>query len=120
MRDAWLKNTHYGMYRHITCTLIKYCFCGFHKYLYRCTWTAYQNKTTPTNVDMETMVSVYDKFPVVTFDIVYLKGLTKAADPDSDKGTLSTFPSFVVEAGSLERGWMTWSGSSEFVLLARP
>ena len=62
-------------------------------------------------------MSTYEVHPVVTFDIVYIKGLTKAADPDNDKGTLSTFPSFVVEEGKLERGWMTWSGNSEWIMI---
>jgi len=64
-------------------------------------------------VTIETLVSVYDSIPVVTFDIVYIKGLTKAADPDTNDGVLSTFPSFVVEAGKVERGWMTWSKTSK-------
>ncbi len=76
------------------------------------TWTAYEDKDTPTEVTLETSVSVYEDPPVVVFDIVYLKGLNKSADPDNDKGVFSTFPSFVVEAGKVDRGWMTWSGTS--------
>ena len=62
---------------------------------------------------LETVINVYNEFPVVTFDIIYINGLTNASDPKSKKGTLSTFPSFVVEAGKVEKGWMTWAGTSE-------
>ncbi len=48
----------------------------------------------------------------IVFDIVYLKGFNISADPDNDQRVLSTFPSFVVEAGKVDRGWMTWSGTS--------
>ncbi len=82
----------------------------------RFTWTAYENTSTATEVTIETSVSVYDKSPVVVFDVVYLKGLSKSADPDNDKGVLSTFPSFVVEAGKVDRGWMTWSGNSKSLI----
>ncbi len=47
-------------------------------------------------------MSVYEDPPVVVFDIVYLKGLNKSADPDNDKVVLSTFPSFVVETGKVD------------------
>jgi len=81
----------------------------------RLTWKAYQNKSSASVLTLETSISVYDKIPVVVFDIVYIDGLTKAADPASGEGTLSTFPSFVVEAEkSMDRGWMTWSGNSEW------
>lgn len=63
---------------------------------------------------IETAVNVYRDVPVVVFDLVYITGLTNASDPlAKEEGTLSSFPSFYVEDGEVEKGWMTWSGNSE-------
>jgi len=87
-----------------------------HKLSLRFTWTAYKNKGTPTAVTLETAINVYNESPVVTFDIIYIKGLTNSSDPKSKKGALSTFPSFVMEDSKVELGWMTWAGTSEFYI----
>ena len=94
------------------CLIVSVFICLAH--LSRVTWKAYKNKTSPSVLTLETSISMYDSIPVVVFDTVYIDGLTEAADPTNDKGTLSTFPSFVVEATKMvDRGWMTWSGNSE-------
>ena len=78
----------------------------------RYTLTGYSNSTTPTKLKVVIMVSTYNDEPVTVYDVVYLSGLSNASDPDG-KGALSTFPSFYVEEGTEERGWMTWSGNSK-------
>ena len=64
-------------------------------------------------MEVETAVLVYQEMSAVAFDIVYLTGLSNASDPEKGDGVLSSFPSFVVEEGTVERGWMTWSGNSK-------
>ena len=64
---------------------------------------------------METAVSTYvDRPSVVVLDLVYITGLTDASDPSTmENGILSTFPSFYVEDGEAQKGWMAWAGNSE-------
>lgn len=54
---------------------------------------------------------IYEEENAVSFDVVYISGLSDAADPQGE-GALSTFPSFVIEEGPERKGWMTWSGNS--------
>ena len=81
---------------------------------HRFTWEGYNSSSTPTNLKVETTVLVYLDVSAVVFDVVYLTGLTNAADPSNRNGTLSSFPSFYVEDNVVhKKGWMTWSGNSK-------
>ena len=62
---------------------------------------------------METSVLIYDDLPVVSFDVEYVSGLVNHFYDEGEIGTISTFPSFIVEKGEVDRGWMTWYGNSK-------
>ena len=79
-------------------------------------WDAYSDNDTPANFTIETSVSVYRNEPIVAFAVVYISGLTNASIPDTPAQAVSTFPSFVVEEGGLERGYFTWAGNSKSVI----
>jgi hypothetical protein len=58
-----------------------------------------------------TVISVYDEVPAVLFDVVFLDKATNTNISDCVNLTLSSFPSFVIEDGPVERGYVTWSGN---------
>ena len=60
-----------------------------------------------------TVISVYDEVPAVLFDVVFLDKATNTNISDCLNLTLSSFPSFVIENGPVERGYVTWSGNSK-------
>ena len=74
-------------------------------------WTAGNGSTEAV---LETSVLIYEDVPVVSFDVEYVSGLSSGVSVGDKNSTLSSFPSFVVERGSVERGWMTWSGNSKY------
>jgi hypothetical protein len=81
-----------------------------------------------SNLVFRTSISVYDEFPAVEFTIVFLDKATntnistyvnRTLSTNTNistyvNRTLSTFPSFVIEEGPVERGYVTWSGNSNF------
>ena len=60
-----------------------------------------------------TAINVYQEVPAVWFALVFLDKATNTNIYDYVNLTLSTFPSFVIEDGPVERGYVTWSGNSE-------
>ena len=60
-----------------------------------------------------TAINVYEEVPAVWFALVFLDKATNTNIYDYVNLTLSTFPSFVIEDGPVERGYVTWSGNSE-------
>ena len=66
-----------------------------------------------SNLALTTMVSVYETVPAVLFVLVFEDKATNTNISNNVNGTLSTFPSFVIEEGPVERGYVTWSGNSE-------
>ena len=76
--------------------------------LYRLNWQAFSDGKTPTNIKVETSVSVYRNKPIAYFSIIYTSGLTNASIPGTNNQTLSTFPSFVIEDMDMKRGYFTW------------
>ena len=66
-----------------------------------------------SNLALTTMVSVYETVPAVLFVLVFKDKATNTNISNNVNGTLSTFPSFVIEEGPVERGYVTWSGNSE-------
>jgi hypothetical protein len=64
---------------------------------------------------IKTAIYTYPDTPgVVSFDITFDFNLFSYKHSESSwTGVISSFPSFVVEQGNVERGWMTWSGNSE-------
>ena len=60
-----------------------------------------------------TIIAVYDEVSAALFTVVFLDKATNTNISDSVNGTLSTFPSFVIEEGPVERGYVTWSGNSK-------
>ena len=89
-------------------------------YLYvhcRCVWQAYVDENTPTNVKLETIISVYKDQPVVYFTVVYTSGLTNASIPNINNNVLSSFPSFIVEETSIKRGYTTWHGGRKCITI---
>jgi hypothetical protein len=62
---------------------------------------------------LTTMVSVYEQVPAVLFVLVFNDKATNTNTSSNVNSTLSTFPSFVIEEGPVERGYVTWSGNSE-------
>ena len=80
---------------------------------HRHTRRAYIDRRNPSSTYLTTSVLTYKDLPVISFDVVYVSGLTNSFDDESDVKIASSFPSFVYEDGELERGWMTWSRTSE-------
>lgn len=79
----------------------------------------YEWKTTSDSSDLHflTSIDVYDEVPVVGFSLVLLDDATNTnIGQFTYNQTLSTFPSFVIEDGPVERGYVTWSGNSEYEL----
>ena len=62
---------------------------------------------------VETHINVYSEVPAVAFDVVFYDKATDTNIKNYVNGTLSTFPSFVIEDGPVERGYLTWSGNSK-------
>lgn len=76
----------------------------------------YEWKTTSDSSALQflTSIVVYDEVPAVVFSLVLLDNATNTNIGHSTYNqTLSTFPSFVIEDGPVERGYVTWSGNSE-------
>ena len=64
-----------------------------------------------SSLTLTTTVSVFEQMPAVLFVLVFND---KATNTSSNvNSTLSTFPSFVIEEGPVDRGYVTWSGNSE-------
>ena len=74
------------------------------------------DENTPTDVKLETIISVYRDQPVVYFTIVYTSGLTNASIPNVNNNVLSSFPSFIVEETSVKRGYTTWHGGRKYTI----
>jgi hypothetical protein len=73
-----------------------------------------------SNLVFRTSISVYDEFPAVEFTIVFLDKATNTNISTYVNRTLSTFPSFVIEEGPVERGYVTWSGNmARFMKIGR-
>ncbi len=77
-------------------------------------WQAYTDSGNPTETSIKTSVLLYRDMPVISFDILYLSGLSSDPSNETEVKVVSSFPSFVYEERELERGWMTWSGNSKF------
>ena len=81
------------------------------------TFTSYQYEWTAVGGDSTlrflTVITVYDEVPAVTFDLTFLDKATNTNISDCANLTLSRFPSFVIEDGPVERGYVTWSGNSK-------
>ena len=65
------------------------------------------------NVQIKTVVNVYQNEPMVQFSIEYIDGLSKASIPDVEDHTLSSFPSFVIEETAMKRASLTWARGSK-------
>lgn len=66
-----------------------------------------------SSLQVQTYVNVYNEIPAVEFGIEFVNEATNTNISDYLNRTLSSFPSFVIEEGPVERGYLTWSGSSE-------
>ena len=86
----------------------------YHYNHYRLSWQAFTDDNSPTNIQVETSVSIYRDNPIALFSIVYTNGLTNASIPNTSNQALSTFPSFVIEDMDMKRGYLTWSGGRKF------
>lgn len=60
-----------------------------------------------------TSIRVYDEIPAAVFTITYLTGATNTSIPSVNDRSISSFPSFVLEDGEVDRGYLSWSGNSE-------
>lgn len=82
--------------------------------VYTYEWKAVNGSSIPHFL---TAINVYNEVPAVLFSLVLID---KATNTNIGKSTynqtLSTFPSFVIEDGPVERGYVTWSGNSEYEL----
>lgn len=67
-----------------------------------------------SSLDFTTLINVYENVPTVVFTIVFLDKATNTNISNYVNRTLSTFPSFVIEESPVERGYVTWSGNSEY------
>ncbi len=82
------------------------------------TYTSYQYLWVGTDywpLEVATYVNVYDDVPAVLFDLQYLGGVSGASIPGVSNGTIAGWPSFVVEETDVDRGYLSWSGSSELI-----
>ena len=83
------------------------------------TFTSYQYEWTAVGGDSTlrfmTDITVYDETPAVTFGVTFLDKATNTNISDCVNLTLSRFPSFVIEDGPMERGYVTWSGNSKYL-----
>ena len=68
-----------------------------------------------SSLQVQTYINVYNEVPMVEFGLAYVNKATNTNISDYLNRTISSFPSFVIEEGSVERGYLTWSGSSEFM-----
>ena len=66
-----------------------------------------------SSLSFMTFISVYEDMQAVAFTIVFLDKATNTNISNYVNQTLSTFPAFVIEEGSVERGYVTWSGNSK-------
>ena len=73
----------------------------------------WQAKGGASKLALTTLISVYEKVPAVLFTIGFMGETTNTNIGTNVNGTISTFPSFVIEEGPVERGYVTWSGNSE-------
>ena len=78
-------------------------------YLY--TYYEYRDKTA--EFQFRTFIKVYEKIDVIVFGHKFISGAEKTAT-DSADSVISSFPSFLVEDSSLERGYLTFEGNSEY------
>ena len=78
---------------------------------YGYTWRAVGGASS---LSFRTVVSLYDEFPAALFSVVFLTKATETNIGTAVNSVLSTFPSFMIEEGPVERGYVTWSGNSEF------
>ena len=80
-------------------------------------FTAYQYEWRATGgastLRFLTIVDVYEAVPAVVFSVTFLDKATNTNISDYVNLTLSTFPSFVIEDGPVERAYVTWSGNSK-------
>lgn len=79
----------------------------------------YEWKTTSNSSSLRLLTSivVYDEVPAVLFSLVLLDKATNTNIGHlTYNQTLSTFPSFMIEDGPVERGYVTWSGNSKYEL----
>ena len=67
-----------------------------------------------SSLQIQTFVNIYDRVPVVEFGLAFVGRATNTNISNYVNRTLSSFPSFVVEEGEVERGYLTWSGNSEY------
>ena len=81
------------------------------------TYTAYQYEWKATGgastLEILTYINVYDKLPAAVFALVYLDKATNTNISNYVNRTVSSFPSFVIEDGPVDRGYVTWAGNSE-------
>ena len=73
----------------------------------------WQAKGGASSLAFRTNINVYDQVPAAVFSIVFMDKATNTNISTNVNGTISTFPSFVIEEGPVERGYLTWSGNSE-------
>ena len=59
-----------------------------------------------------TFIKVYEEIDVITFGHTFVSGAEEAAT-DTANGVISSFPSILVEDNSMERGYVTFGGSSK-------
>ena len=83
------------------------------------TFTSYQYEWAAVGGDSTlrflTVITLYDEESAVTFDLTFLDKATNTNISDCVNLTLSRFPSFVIEDGPVERGYVTWSGNSKYL-----
>ena len=79
-------------------------------------WEGYKDvSTADSNVKVQTTTYMYPDIPdLIAYETVYVSGLSSSAIANTTDQTISTFPSFVIEENNMQRGWLTWSGGSEF------
>ncbi len=81
---------------------------------YQYTWKAQSDKnTTKATLEVLTMVNVFKDIPVVLFEAIFLSGASNTSIANVTDRSISSWPSFVVEETGVERGFLTWSGSSK-------
>ncbi len=74
--------------------------------------------STTAGPRLQTLSYKYSDIPdLFAFECVFVNGLKGASVADVFNQTLSTYPSLIIEKADMERGWLTWAGNSEPLII---